>query len=528
MIFQAVQAFPAVCSTAAATQTSHSILDPIAKPIADVLAFFYSFIPNYAVAILLLSLVWMLIISPLTLKTTRSMLAMQKLSPELKRLQEKHRNDRQALAAAQMELYKTHNVSPFGSCLPTILPLPVFIALFRVIDGLSATTRVDGVTCATPRFLSHTTAMYHAIRVAGGHLNAFGLDLGKSALSSHSSVATAIPFFVLLLIMMGTQYVQTMQMMSRNPAAQQNSQMAFMKYLPLLFGLICIRFPAGVVLYYAMSNLCRIVQQELMYRFDPKVKALAIKDVIEIEASAGMKDDGEASGLFNRGRGDSAGNGASGRSRFRDLLGGELQKQAQTREEAREQKSLPAGRSGGGTSKSAPPRSGSGTGKSGGGVSKSASGAGKSGGGTRPTKSTSTKSGSGRPSAASAGRKANTGRPGEGAGSGRSGSGRPPKAAPAKATPSKAVAPARSPRNGTGTDGSTARSGGSSEAAGSGQRTASGGGDSGSPSNGKPSPSATPASGGNTPSRTGAGSGRTGAGSGRTGAQGSRNRRRGR
>ncbi len=120
----AAQANPSSCPVGAAVKSSSSILDPIAKPIADVLAFFYSIVPNYAVAILVLSLVWMVLISPLTLKTTRSMLAMQKLAPEMKRLQEKHRNDRQALSAAQMELYKTHNVSPFGSCLPSILPCP--------------------------------------------------------------------------------------------------------------------------------------------------------------------------------------------------------------------------------------------------------------------------------------------------------------------------------------------------------------------------------------------------------------------
>ena len=504
MILQAAaQAIPAVCNTAAATKTSHSILDPIAKPIADVLAFFYSLIPNYAVSILLLSIVWMLIISPLTLKTTRSMLAMQKLAPELKRLQEKHRNDRQALAQAQMDLYKEHNVSPFGSCLPTILPLPVFIALFRVIDGLSATTKVNGVSCATPHFVSHTTAMYHSIVAAGGHLNAFGLDLGKSALSSHSSVAAALPFYILLLVMMGTQYVQTAQMMSRNPAAQQNSQMAMMKYLPLLFGVICIRFPAGVVLYYAMSNVCRIVQQDLMYRFDPKVKALAIKDVQEIEASAGMKDADEASGLFTRRR-DSADAG-SGRTRFRDLLGGELQKQADAREQAKAQKSLPAG-------------------KSGGGASKSGSGAPR-GGGSSPARGGGAKSGSGRPSATNAARKGNVARQNE-----RAGSGRPATSRPGKAAPTKASSPARSGGNGAARK-DTGDAGRPATAASTSGGTASDNESAASPLNGAHSdgPTSTPA--GNdkgAPSRTGAGSGRTGAGSGRTGAQGSRNKRRGR
>ena len=292
----------------AAQKPDHSIFAPIAKPIADVLAAFYSIIPNYGVAIILLSLAWMILIAPLTLKSTRSMLAMQKLQPQLKKLQAEHKNDRAAFAAAQMELFKEHNVSPFGSCLPTLLPLPVFFALFRVIDGLSHHVKVNGKLYPDPNFLSPHTQMYKAIYAANGHINAFGIDLAKNALSSHSSFAAAVPYFVLLLIMIGTQYLQTVQMMSRNPAANDNPQMKMMKYLPIFFGVICVRFPAGVILYYAMSNICRMAQQTLMYRYDPKVRALAAREVIEVEALTRDIDRRAAGG--SGGSGGAAGSGA--------------------------------------------------------------------------------------------------------------------------------------------------------------------------------------------------------------------------
>jgi YidC/Oxa1 family membrane protein insertase len=312
----------------AAQTTDHSIFNPIAKPIADVLAAFYSVIPNFGVSILLLSVAWMIIIAPLTLKSTRSMLAMQKLQPQLKKLQAEHKNDRQAFAAAQMELFKEHNVSPFGSCLPTLLPLPVFFALFRVIDGLSHHVVVNGVSYADPNFLAHNTRMYHAIFNAHGHINAFGLDLSKNALSGHSSFAAALPYYVLLLIMIGTQYLQTAQMMSRNPAANDNPQMKMMKYLPIFFGVVCIRFPAGVILYYAMSNVMRMTQQTLMYRYDPKVKALVAQEVVEVEA---MTRDIDRKAGGTRPGGGSAAGGPKGKkpppdspparnSRFRDAL----------------------------------------------------------------------------------------------------------------------------------------------------------------------------------------------------------------
>src|SRR3984893_3388260 len=150
-------------------------LDPIAKPIAAVLAFFYGLVPNYGVAIILLTVAVMIILTPLTIKQTRSMLVMQKLQPELKKLQEIHKNDRQALNEAVMAMYKEHNASPLGGCLPMILPFPVFFALFRVLEGLSRKS-ADGKGW-DPKYLTHSTKMYNDIVAQHGTLKAFGMDL---------------------------------------------------------------------------------------------------------------------------------------------------------------------------------------------------------------------------------------------------------------------------------------------------------------------------------------------------------------
>ncbi len=344
-------------TAAGAAKSSGSILDPIAKPIAALLATIYSVIPNYGVAILVLSVIWMLIISPLTLKSTRSMLAMQKLQPQLKALQEKHKDDRQAFAQAQMELFREHNVSPFGSCLPLLLPLPVFIALFRVISGLSHIGK-NGV--ADPKYLSHNTRMFKDIVAAHGHLNAFGLDLSHNALSSHASIAAALPYWILLLIMAGTSYLQTAQTMSRNPQAAQNPQMRMMKFLPLIFVVFCIKFPAGVILYYAMSNVCRIVQQDLMYRYDPKVKTLVAEEVKEVEAiTRDIDERGPDRGDKARSQAQkppAGGDGTGKRMRFRDLLAAAAEQQQKKAQPAKKElssgnsgrSSKPAGNGGGG------------------------------------------------------------------------------------------------------------------------------------------------------------------------------------
>jgi YidC/Oxa1 family membrane protein insertase len=278
-------------------------LDPIAKPIAAILAFFYSLVPNYGIAIVMLTVLVMLILTPLTIKQTRSMLVMQKLQPELKRLQEQHRNDRQALNEAVMALYKEHNASPLGGCLPMLLPFPVFLALFRVLEGLSRTIHGKSV----PKYLSPSTQMYKDIVAAHGQLDAFGMNLAKSAANVPGTAWDKLPYLALLLIMVGTQYYQQRQLTSRNPAAAQGSQQAIMKFIPVIFGVISIRFPAGVVLYWTVSNGIRIIQQWAMYRYDPKVKALVAQDVNEVEAKTRDIDEAERK---------------ASRPRLRDLLTG--------------------------------------------------------------------------------------------------------------------------------------------------------------------------------------------------------------
>jgi len=257
------------------------LFDPIAKPLAAVLAFFYSLVPNYGIAIVLLTIAMMIVLTPLTIKQTRSMLVMQKLQPEMKKLQEQHKNDRAALNEAVMALYKEHNASPLGGCLPMLLPFPLFIALLRVLEGLSHT--VKGVS--QPKYLTAHTQMAKDIIAAHGQLDAFGMNLAKSARNVGGGFGHALPYFVQLLVMVGTQFYQQYQLTSRNPAAKsQPGQAAMMKFIPIFFGLISLNFPAGVVLYWTVSNIIRIGQQWALYKYDPKVKALVAKDVKEIEA----------------------------------------------------------------------------------------------------------------------------------------------------------------------------------------------------------------------------------------------------
>src|SRR5215468_2927509 len=107
--------------------------DLIARP----LSFFYSIWPSYAGAITLLTLTIMLVLLPLTLKGTRSMLATQQLQPEMKKIQARYKDDRQKLNEEMLKFYKENNINPLGGCLPLLVQMPVFLVLYQVLRGLT-------------------------------------------------------------------------------------------------------------------------------------------------------------------------------------------------------------------------------------------------------------------------------------------------------------------------------------------------------------------------------------------------------
>jgi YidC/Oxa1 family membrane protein insertase len=255
------------------------------QALAGLLAFFYELVPSYGVAILLLTLTVMLVVTPLTWKSTRSMLEMQRLQPEIKKLQQKHKGDRQKLNEELMAFYKEHKVNPLGGCLPMLLQLPVFLVMYRVIHGMSQVR--NGVP--SPAYLDKNTDLYQDLVADGGKMVSWGIDLSRSAnkVWSSTGLADAFPFLVLVALVVIAQYVQTKQMSGRNASAQQNPQMQVMqRVMPLMFGFISYSIAAGINVYFLVSSLFRIGQQEFMYRFDPVLKAHVAQQTKEIETKA--------------------------------------------------------------------------------------------------------------------------------------------------------------------------------------------------------------------------------------------------
>lgn len=257
--------------------------------LGDILAFFYELVPNYAAAISLLTIAVMIVLLPLTIKGTRSMLAMQRLGPDIRKLQEKHKNDRQKLNEEMMALYRDNKINPLGGCIPLLLQIPVFILLYKVIFGLGHKQNGD----PDPQYIDSSSRLYKDIVSHGGELKAFGVDLASSAANHGGAFVAGIPFFVLILVMVALQYVQQEQVASKSltsadtPQAQQ--MRTIQKFFPPIFGIVSIGFPAGVVLYSCVSSIFRIGQQSAMYRFDPQLKQTV--ESARKEAEEFMKSD---------------------------------------------------------------------------------------------------------------------------------------------------------------------------------------------------------------------------------------------
>ncbi len=213
----------------------------------------------------------MAVLTPLTVKSTKSMAAMQALGPEMKKLQQKYKGseNRAQLNEEMMKLYKEHKVNPASGCLPMLLQMPAFLVLYDVIRGITNTVTINGRVVPQPRYISHNTKMYRDIIASHGQLNSFGMDFAKKLLpfGSHGGTFGFVPYLLLVLASVALQYLQMKRLNARNPQASANPQAAMLqKYMPIVFGLIYLNIPAAVNVYFIVSSAIRIGTQEILFR----------------------------------------------------------------------------------------------------------------------------------------------------------------------------------------------------------------------------------------------------------------------
>ena len=225
------------------------------------IAQFYSLTHNYALAIGAVAVVVMLLITPLTLKSTKGMLEMQKLQPEMRRLQAEFKGDRQKLNEAMMKLYQEHKVNPMASCLPSAAQMPVFIIMFRALHGLI--NRPDGPgTAFVPKYLDHTSDLYNSL-LGKTKMLAFGLDLAETPVAAvKAGFGKGMIYVGFVALLAGLYFVQQKMVASRTVSPTMSaSQAKLMQYLPVLFAVFQLFLPTGLIVYYMVQAIIRIVQQ---------------------------------------------------------------------------------------------------------------------------------------------------------------------------------------------------------------------------------------------------------------------------
>ena len=195
--------------------------DIIAKPLLLSLKFFYKYIKNYGLAIILITIIIKILFWPLANKSFKSMKGMQNIQPEIAKLKEKYADNKEEFAKAQMGLYKQYNVNPLGGCLPMLLQIPVFIALYRVLG--------DSIELRHANFIT------------------FWIN----------DLSAKDPTYIAPLLMGASMFLQ--QKMS--PSTADPTQAKMMMFMPLIFTVMFLSFPSGLVIYWLLNNVLSIVQQ---------------------------------------------------------------------------------------------------------------------------------------------------------------------------------------------------------------------------------------------------------------------------
>jgi len=281
--------------------------------IASILDLFYQWTSSYGLSIIMLTLLAMIVVLPFTLKGTRSMIEMQRMQPELKKIQTRYKDDRQKQNEEVMKFYQENNINPLGGCLPMFIQLPVFLVLFQILRGLTRRATsigefiggaanigtnlpvFDGRTRVfNPAYLSEDSELRLALE-GDTEMNFLGLDLAPSTSEMVSrGVTSAFPYVILILVVFATGWIQHKQIQGRASAAAANpQQQTIMKIMPFILPVISYTLPAAMLLYFVVSNVFRIAQQSYItrniYGNEPRDVVVAAEPKKSSQKSGGQK-----------------------------------------------------------------------------------------------------------------------------------------------------------------------------------------------------------------------------------------------
>ena len=205
----------------------------IAEPLLYMLNWFYQYVHNYGVAIILLTVLIKLIFWPLSQKSYKSMEQMKRIQPMIQKLREKHADDKERMNQEIMALYKTYKVNPAGGCLPMVVQIPVFFGLYKALLG--------SIELRHAPFIAH---------------------LPFTDIVWLADLSAMDPFYITPVIMGATMFIQQ----KMTPTGGDPLQAKIMLLMPVVFTFLFLSFPAGLVVYWLVNNVLSIAQQWWMMR----------------------------------------------------------------------------------------------------------------------------------------------------------------------------------------------------------------------------------------------------------------------
>jgi YidC/Oxa1 family membrane protein insertase len=289
------------------------------------LAWIYDVVGNFGIAIIILTILFRIVLLPLGIKQIKAMQATQALQPKIKEIQKKYKGNRQKIQEQQMKLYQEYGVNPLGGCLPVLLQFPILIAMYSVIRAPvpyapDDPSKPPGVEYSN-NHLPEDSQLFRDVTAHEGqgqhfvfmNLQCRPADAGRTVpvrdtkgnpfddqrIDCGDSIPDRIPYYLFLVLMIGSTYYSMRQTQKATPASAQNPQTAMIsRIMPITFGIFGFNVPAGLVLYWTMSNLFQIGQQTVMLRLGHIGPEAMERRLEQVRAKAAAKGDKPRTGFM--------------------------------------------------------------------------------------------------------------------------------------------------------------------------------------------------------------------------------------
>lgn len=234
------------------------MLEPIESFLFAVLSFFYTYVRDYGIAIVLLTIAIRVVLLPLTIKQTKSTYELQRIQPKIKELQAKYKNNKEKLQEETLKFYQENKVNPLGGCLPLLLQMPIFFALFRVLGSSTKDKKIlPGL------LLAHIASLPAAEEIAAKRFWIILPDLTSTPQKMFESggIMGVLPYALLVIMFALSIYIP--QLMQPGTDKTQRNIALYMSVMMLWFGWVS---PAGVLLYWVTSSILQIGQQWILQK----------------------------------------------------------------------------------------------------------------------------------------------------------------------------------------------------------------------------------------------------------------------